>query len=133
MGKHRPWRYRDIKHYRLDDNITHRPLHTGDLTGHHLDLYAIFHGNFRYIGCFHLPVPGRHHLLAGWKVGPELETPHSARGALLGHFLMDDATAGRHPLHVPGADGTGIAHAVTMFDQSLQDISDRLDTSVRMP
>src|SRR5205814_473135 len=48
-------------------------------------------------------------------------------------FLMNDASAGCHPLDLAGGDGAMIAHAVAVLDRAGQDISDRLDAAVRMP
>src|SRR5919109_3978179 len=49
------------------------------------------------------------------------------------HLLMNDSAPRRHPLHVPGADDTAVAHAVAMRHGSGQHISDGLDSTVRMP
>ena len=51
----------------------------------------------------------------------------------LGHFLMNDAAAGGHPLNVAGSDGAVIAHAVAMLDRSGQHIGDGLNAAMRMP
>ncbi len=58
---------------------------------------------------------------------------HAARRVALGHFLVDDAAAGGHPLHVAGGDGAVVAHAVAVFDGSGQDVGDGLDAAMRMP
>src|ERR1700693_2715955 len=46
---------------------------------------------------------------------------------------MDDAAAGRHPLHIAGGDGTAVSHAVAVLDRSGQHIRDGLNAAVRMP
>ena len=51
----------------------------------------------------------------------------------LGHFLMDDAAAGGHPLDVARRDGAAVAHAVAVLDGSRENISDGLDPAVGMP
>ena len=58
---------------------------------------------------------------------------HAARLIALGHFLVDDASARRHPLNVAGGDGSAVAHAVAVLDSSREDIGDGLDTAVGMP
>ena len=58
---------------------------------------------------------------------------HAARRIALRHFLMEDATAGRHPLHVAGFEIAAVAEAVAMLDGSGQHISDGLDATMRMP
>ena len=102
-------------------------------TGDDLDRHTVLQRHFRDIGRLDVPVAGRHHLLAGRQVGPELEPPHGAGGAHLRHLLVDDAAAGGHPLHIPGADGPLVAHAVAMFHQPFQHVGDGLDAAVRMP
>ncbi len=51
----------------------------------------------------------------------------------LGHLLMNDAAARRHPLDVAGPDRAMIAHAVAMLHRSRQNIGDGLDPAMRMP
>ncbi len=58
---------------------------------------------------------------------------HAALRVALRHFLMHDAAAGGHPLHVAGAERAAIAQAVAVFDGAVQDVGDRLDAAVRMP
>ena len=49
------------------------------------------------------------------------------------HFLVHDAAAGGHPLHVTGAERSTISEAVAVFDRSGQHIGDGFDSAVRMP
>ena len=58
---------------------------------------------------------------------------HAAGRVALGHLLMDDAAARRHPLHVAGGDGAMVPHAVAMLDGAGEDVGDGLDAAVRMP
>src|ERR1700722_16364470 len=58
---------------------------------------------------------------------------HAARWFALGHFLMDDAAARRHPLHIAGSDGATITDAVGVIHGSRQDVGDGLDPAMRMP
>jgi hypothetical protein len=58
---------------------------------------------------------------------------HGATGIPLGHFLMDDAPAGGHPLDIPRSDDSGVAQAVSMFHVALENVGNRLDASVGMP
>src|SRR6266404_2726361 len=58
---------------------------------------------------------------------------HAAGGVALGHFLVDDAAAGGHPLDVAGGDGAAIPHAVAVLDGSGKHVSDGFDAAVRMP
>ena len=58
---------------------------------------------------------------------------HLAERVPLGHFLVDDPTAGRHPLDVAGGDAALVAQAVAVLDRAGQHISDSLDAAMRMP
>ena len=58
---------------------------------------------------------------------------HAARLVALGHLLVDDAAARRHPLDVAGGDGAVVAHAVAVLHGSGEDVGDGLDAAVRVP
>ena len=58
---------------------------------------------------------------------------HAARCIALGHFLVDDAAARRHPLDVAGGDGAVVPHAIAMLHGSSQDVGDGLNAAVRVP
>src|SRR5450755_846798 len=58
---------------------------------------------------------------------------HPACMIALRHLLVNDATAGRHPLYISSADYPAVANAVPMRNGSGQHVSDRLDSPVRMP
>ena len=51
----------------------------------------------------------------------------------LRHFLMQDAAARGHPLHVARAQRAAIAEAVAMLDGAGEHIGDGLDAAMRMP
>ena len=51
----------------------------------------------------------------------------------LRHLLVQDAAAGRHPLHVAGAEAAAVAEAVAVLDGPGEHVGDRLDAAVRMP
>ena len=90
-------------------------------------------GDFWNFGGLDFLVAGRGHLEGGGEIGPELEAVHAASVVALGHFLVNDAAAGGHPLHVAGGDGALIAHAVAVFDGAGEDVSDGLDAAMRVP
>ena len=46
---------------------------------------------------------------------------------------MQDAAAGRHPLHVAGAEIAAVAEAVAVLDGPGQHIGNGLDAAMRMP
>src|SRR5690349_1816533 len=46
---------------------------------------------------------------------------------------MEDAAAGRHPLHVAGAERAAIPETVAVVDGAAQHVGNRLDPTMRMP
>ena len=58
---------------------------------------------------------------------------HAAGVVALGHFLVDDAAAGRHPLDVAGGDGAVVAHAVAVLHGAGEDVGDGFDAAMGMP
>jgi hypothetical protein len=46
---------------------------------------------------------------------------------------VDDAPAGSHPLHIAGADGAAIPHAVSVLHGASEDVCDGLDSAMGMP
>ena len=58
---------------------------------------------------------------------------HAALRVALRHFLVENAAAGRHPLHVAGAEVAAVAQAVAVLDVARQHIGDGLDAAMRMP
>src|SRR6185369_16785673 len=89
--------------------------------------------DFRNLSGLYFLITRRSHLERRRKIGPELEAVHTSSGITLGHFLVDDAAAGGHPLHVTDGDGTAIAHTVTMLDRPGQNVRDGLNAAMRMP
>ncbi len=58
---------------------------------------------------------------------------HPSLRIALRHFLVHDAAAGGHPLHVAGTKGALVAQGVTVLDRAGEDVGDRFDAPVRMP
>ena len=58
---------------------------------------------------------------------------HAALGIPLGHLLVQDAPASRHPLHVPGSQAAAVAQTVAVGDSPGQHVGDGLDAAVRVP
>src|SRR5205823_3366252 len=82
---------------------------------------------------FDLLVARGGHLEGRGEVGPELEAVHAAGGVALGHFLVDDAAAGGHPLDFAGADGALVSEAVGVVNGAGEDVGDGFDAAVRVP
>ncbi len=80
-----------------------------------------------------LLVAGRRHLERRREVGPELEPVHPPVGVALGHLLVEDAAARRHPLDVTGPDDPLVPQAVLVLHGSGEHVGDRLDAAVRVP
>src|SRR5690242_19819362 len=73
-------------------------------------------GNFRYSFREDVLVARIGHLQMLRQVRPQLEAVHAAVLIAARHFLVKDAAAGRHPLHVAGAHRAAIAEAVAVLD-----------------
>ena len=58
---------------------------------------------------------------------------HASLRIALRHLLVQDAAAGRHPLHVARAKAAAIPEAVAVIDGARKDVGDRLDPAMRMP
>ena len=58
---------------------------------------------------------------------------HAALRITLGHFLVKDAAAGGHPLHVAGGHLALVSKAVAVLDRAGEHVGDRLNPPVRMP
>ena len=82
-------------------------------------------------GAGNIAIPGRAHLVLGRQVQPELEAFHQAF-FLLGHFAVDDAAAGSHPLHIAIAQQPFVAGRITVPHTAFEHIGDGLEPPVRM-
>src|SRR5438045_7840247 len=58
---------------------------------------------------------------------------HAALRIALGHFLVENAAARRHPLHVTRGHLALVAQAVAMLDRAGEHVGDGLDAAMRMP
>ena len=66
------------------------------------------------------------------EVDPELEAVDVSTLAAAGHFLVQDAASGTHPLHITGTDETLVAKAVAVGGGTFEHVSDGFDAAVRM-
>src|SRR4051794_9491524 len=126
-------RDRDIDIRGIGSDAFHRAFLAPEVSADKPHMRSVIVSDFRNLRGLYFLVTRRRHLERRRKIGPELEAMHAAGGIALGHFLMDDAAAGRHPLHVAAGDGAAIAHAVAVFDGAREDVGDRLDSAVRVP
>ena len=58
---------------------------------------------------------------------------HAPLRVTLRHFVVHDAAAGGHPLHVAGAERAAIAQRVGVLHVAGQHVGDGLDAAMRMP
>src|ERR1019366_3100363 len=96
-------------------------------------LRAVVVGDIGDFGRFDFLVMRGGHLERGGEIGPQLEAVHAARFVALGHFLVDDAAAGGHPLDVACFDGAVVADAVGVIDGAGEDGGDGFDAALGMP
>src|SRR4029450_6806952 len=75
----------------------------------------------------------RGHLERRRQIRPELEAVQPSLRIALRHFLVKDAAAGSHPLHVASAEIPAIPQAVTVLNRPGEHIRDRLDSAMGMP
>src|SRR5216684_2580475 len=123
----------DVEVLGTGDDVAHRAGHAAYRAGDDLDGRAAGVSHFRDLRAPHPAIARRHHLVLRGQVGPELEAVHGAIGVTLGHLLVDDAAARRHPLHVAGTDRIAVAHAVTVRDLPAQHIGDGFHAAMGMP
>src|SRR6185312_14720637 len=58
---------------------------------------------------------------------------HSALSVALGHLLMQNAAAGRHPLHISGSHLALVAETIAVLHRTREHVGDGLDAAMRMP
>ncbi len=101
------------------------------LAGHRLDLPAAGQIQTRHFGVGHVPVTGRLHLLRRGQVDPQLEAAQQTV-LLLGHFLVDDAAPGGHPLHAALLEIAFVTQVITVLHVPFHQVGDGLEATVRM-
>ncbi len=111
----------------------HRAGFAPEISADDAHVGAVVVGDLGNVGGLHFLIARRRHLERGRKIRPQLEAVHAAGRIALGHFLMNDAAARGHPLHVAGGDGAVVAHAVAVLDGSGEHVGDGLDAAMRMP
>jgi hypothetical protein len=89
--------------------------------------------HFRNLRRLDVLVARRRHFQRRRQIGPELEAVHAALRVALRHFLVHDAAAGGHPLHVARAEIAAIAQAVAVLDIAGKHIGNGLDAAMRVP
>ena len=126
-------RDRHIEVDRVGRDPVHGALRPPEAPADDANVGAVVVGDRGNLGRLHLLIAGRRHLQRRRQVRPQLEPVHPAGRVALGHLLVDDAAAGRHPLDVAGVDGAAVPHAVAVLDGPREDVRDRLDAAVGVP
>src|SRR5262249_29741938 len=126
-------RQADVEILRPRDDVANRPGRAAHRARDYLDLgtAAVLHG--RDLAAGDLAVARLHHLVFGRQIRPELLAKLGSLFIALGHFLVNDAAARAHPLHVPRTDDATIAEAVAVLDLTAKDVGDGLHASMRVP
>ena len=103
--------------------------HSAQFAGEHANLGAglASHG---YGVAREILIAGRSHLVGRGQIDPELEAVNN--DAFGWDFVMDQPAPGRHPLDVAGSDHPAMALIVVVIEAALEDVSDGLDSAMRM-
>ena len=123
----------DIEIARIGGNAFDRAAAAPKVAAHDAHAGAVVIHDLRNFGAFDVLVARRRHFQRRRQVGPKLKAMHAARRIALRHFLMENAAAGRHPLHVAGFEIAAVAQAVAVLDASRQHVSNGLDAAMGMP
>jgi hypothetical protein len=105
-------------------NSIHFPSHDADL-----DAVLLVGGDG---GGGHLLVARFGHFEMRRQVDPQLEAGDEPAWTAAGHFLVQDAAARTHPLHVAGKDSAFVAEAVAVGGGAFEHVGDGLDAAVRV-
>src|SRR5579864_6170271 len=127
------WWYKHVKITRVSGDSFDRPFLAPELAADNAHASAVVVGYLGNRAGRNILVPWIGHLQRRGQVRPQLETVHAPMLVAFGHLLVEDATAGGHPLHVSGSHFPLVAQAVAVFDGTGKHVSDRLDSAVRMP
>ena len=126
-------RHGDVEILRLGGDAVDRALAAPEGPHDHLHPGAVIVDHLGDVGAAHVLIARPGHLEVGRQVRPELEAVHLAARVARGHLLVQDARAGRHPLHIPRPERAAVAEAVAMLDAAREDVGDRLDPAVGVP
>src|SRR6185437_6214524 len=126
-------RHEYIDVIRVGGNAFHRSRLSPEASDNHADLCAVIVGHLGNLARRNVLITRVGHLQVRWQVRPQLKAMHPPDVVALGHFLVQNAATGCHPLHVARAHLALVAEAVAMLDGSGQNIRDRLNPAMGMP
>src|SRR2546423_6878190 len=126
-------RHRHVQVARVGGDTFDRSALAPELAADDANLRAVVVGDVGDVLRRDVLITRNGHLQPGWQIGPELKAVHAAVRIASGHFLVEDAAAGGHPLDVAGAHAAAIAETVAVVDGAGEHVGDRLDAAMRMP
>ena len=111
-----PLGHEDVEVLRIGGNAIHRAALAPELAHDHPHHGAVIVDDLGDIVRPNILIARLGHLQMAGQVGPELKSVHLPLGVSFGHFLMQDARACGHPLHIATLQRAPVAKAVTMVD-----------------
>src|SRR5579859_7366428 len=123
----------DVEIIGIRGNARHRSLLTPKLATDDADSSAIIVSHLGNGARRNILIARVRHLQRCRQVRPQLKAVHAPVAVTFWHLLMENAAAGRHPLHISSGHFARIAQTVAVFDGTGQHIGDGLDPAVRMP
>src|SRR5262245_62080735 len=114
-------------------NALDRPSPAPVITAYDAHAGAVVIDDLGYLRSLNVLVARLGHLERGGQVGPELKAVHAAMHVALRHFLVEDATAGCHPLYVASPKCALVAKAVLVLHRAGKHIGDGLDAAMWVP
>src|SRR4029077_6999463 len=127
------WRHPDVEIARVRGDAFDRAALAPEIAANHAHAGAVVIDHLRNFRRLDVLVARCRHFQRRRQVGPELEAVHAALRIALRHFLVQDAAAGGHPLHVARAEIAAIAQAVAVLDIAGKNVGDGLDAAMRGP
>ena len=123
----------DIEIVRIGSHALYRSALSPELATNHAHVRAVVVSHLGNRARRNVLISRIGHLQPRGEVRPQLKAMHATLRVSLGHFLVHDAAAGRHPLHVAGAHLALVAQAVPVLHRTCQHVGNRLNPAMRMP
>src|SRR6266850_2506945 len=127
------WRHRHVEIPRIRRDALDRAGLPPELATDHSHPRPIVVHHFGNVARGDVLIARLRHFQRRGQVGAELESVYAPVLVVLRHFLMQDAAASGHPLHVAGTEAAAIAEAVAVRHLAGQHVGDRFDPSMRVP
>src|SRR5205823_5528272 len=128
-----PGRNGYIEIIRVGGDALNRPSLSPELAADDSHTSAIIVRDFWNRACWDVLIARVSHFQRRRQVRPKLKTVHASVLVAFGHFLVQNAAASRHPLHIAGGHLALVAQAIAMLDRTGQHVGDGLNPTMRMP